>query len=121
MRPALDDIFFDEENFLLAVKTFKRSIVQRTAAGLDGQLAVDTGLRSRKLVQTGQLRAKSQTELQRQIDSINSLIDGQLHTLKCPNGRVFENLLIETFETETILKGGAYVSCEYRITYVQQG
>jgi len=121
MRPALDNIFFDEENFQLEVKTFKRGVIQRSAAGLDGQLAIDTGLRSRKLVQTGQMRAKSQTELQRQIDSVNSLIDGQLHTLKCPDGRVFENLLIETFETETILKGGAYVSCEYRITYVQQG
>ncbi len=121
MRPALDNIYFDDASFTLEVKTLKRSFVQRSAAGLDGQLAIDMGLRDRKLVQTGQLRAKNETELQRQINSINELIDGQLHTLKCSDDRVFDGLLVETFEIEPIVKGGAYVSCAYRITYVKQG
>ncbi len=120
MKSALDNIFFDDETFEVKVKTLKRGTVQRFAAGLDGQITIDLGLRDRKLEQIGQLRAKSEAELQRKIDAINELIDGQLHTLKCSDGRVFDNLLIETFETESVVKGGAYISCSYHITYIQQ-
>jgi len=121
MRPALDNIIFDDDSFTLEVKTLKRSFVQRSAAGLDGQLSIDMGLRDRKLVQTGQLRAKNKTELQRQIDSINELVDGQLHTLKCSDGRVFNNLVVGEFQTDAIIQSGAYVSCSYHITYIKQG
>jgi len=121
MRPALDNIYFDDDNFQIEAKTLKRGVVRRSAAGLDGQLTIDMGLRERKLVQTGQLRAKNEAELQRQITTINELIDGQLHTLKSLDGRVFDNLLVETFETESVVKSGAYVSCAYHITYIKQG
>ncbi|MCE5340534.1 MAG: hypothetical protein LLF92_05325 [Planctomycetaceae bacterium] len=120
MRPALDNIFFDDETFEIEVKTLNRGVVQRSAAGLDGQLTIDMGLRERKLAQTGQLRAKNEAELQRQIDAINELIDGQLHILRSSDGRVFDNLLVETFETESVIKSGAYMSCSYHITYIKQ-
>ncbi|MGB8226606.1 MAG: hypothetical protein WCE45_07075 [Sedimentisphaerales bacterium] len=121
MKAALDDkIFFAEGSFELEVKSPQRSIIQRSAAGLDGQINIDLGSRGRKLIQKGQLRARNQTELQQQIGVINELIDGNLHVLKCSDGNVFENLLIEEFQTEPFISGGAHTSCQYQITYKQQ-
>jgi len=121
MKAVLDEqIIFDQMSFELEVKSPQRSIIQRSAAGLDGQVGIELGLRGRKIVQKGQLRAKSQNEIQQQIDSINELIDGNLHVLKCPDGRVFENLIIESFETDSYVSGGAHISCRFSITYIQQ-
>jgi hypothetical protein len=121
MKAVLDEIVFNEESFELEIKSPQRSVIQRSAAGLDGQVGIDLGLRERKLVQKGVLRAKNQRELQQRIDAINEIIDGNLHTLKCPNGRIFENLLIEELQTGTLINGGAHTSCQYQITYTQQG
>ncbi len=107
--------------FELEVKSPQRDIVQRSAAGLDGQVNIDLGFRGRKIVQKGELRAKNQAELQRQIDQINELIDGKLHILKCPDGRIFENLLIDEFQMGSSVTGGAHTCCQYKIAYTQQG
>jgi hypothetical protein len=121
MKAVLDEqIIFDRTSFELEVKSPQRSIIQRLAAGLDGQVGIEMGLRGRKIVQKGQLRAKSQNEFQQQIDVINELIDGNLHILKCPDGRVFKNLLVEDFQTAPSVSGGAHISCRYSITYIQQ-
>ena len=121
MNAVLDDkIIFNEESFEIEVKSPQRNIVQRSAPGLDGQVSIDLGLRGRKLVQKGELRAKNQTELQKKIDEINELIDGNLHTLKCPDARVFEDILIKEFQTGAAIIGGAHTSCQYHITYIQQ-
>ncbi len=121
MKAVLDEqISFDRMSFELEVKSPQRSIIQRSATGLDGQVGIEMGLRGRKIVQKGQLRAASQNELQQQIDAIDELIDGSLHVLKCPDGRVFENLIIESFQTDHYVSGGAHISCPYSITYVQQ-
>jgi hypothetical protein len=121
MKAALDNLLFDEEGFELEIKSLKRSVISRSAAGLDGQVNIDLGLRDRKIIQLGELRAKSEAELQRKIEEINALVNGQLHTLKCPDGRIFSNLLIEQFETDTVIKGGAQISCPYQIVFLQQG
>jgi hypothetical protein len=121
MKAVLDDeIIFNEESFELEIKSPQRNVLQRSAASLDGQVSIDLGLRGRKLVQKGELRAKSQTELRKRIDGINEFIDGNLHILKCPDGRVFENLLIENFQTDSFISGGVHISCQYHITYLQQ-
>lgn len=121
MKAAIDDkTIFSEAPFELEIKSCQRSTIQRAATGLDGQVSIDLGLRGRKIVQKGVLRARGQTELQQQIDAMNELIDGNLHVLKCPDGRIFENLLIEEFQTGQIVSGGAHVNCEYHITYTQQ-
>ena len=121
MKVVLDDtVFFSEAPFELEIRSVQRSVVQKSAAGLDGQVCIDLGLRARKLVQKGELRARSQTELQKKMDEINELIDGNLHVLKCPDGRIFENLIIENFQVDPFISGGAHVSCEYSITYTQQ-
>ena len=122
MKAVLDnEIIFNEDYFGLEIKSFQREVVQRSAAGLDGQVSIDLGLRGRKLVQKGQLRAKNQAELQEIIDQINGLIDGNEHILRCPDGRVFENLVIENFQAGSFVFGGAQTSCQYQITYLQQG
>ena len=121
MKAVLDnEIIFNEDYFGLEIKSFQREVVQRSAAGLDGQVSIDLGLRGRKLVQKGQLRAKNQAELQEIIDEIDGLIDGNEHILKSPDGRVFENLVIESFQTGSFVFGGAQTSCQYQITYTQQ-
>jgi len=122
MKAAIDNkIFFDEDCFELEIESPQRSVIQRSAAGLDGQVNIDLGLRRRKLIQKGELRAKSQTELQKKIDEINEMIDGEVHILKNTDGRVFENLLIEEFKTGKVINGGVHTSCQYQITYSQQG
>ncbi|MBU1259991.1 MAG: phage tail family protein [Planctomycetes bacterium] len=122
MKAVLDDkVFFSETVFALEVKSPQRDIIQRSAAGLDGQVNIDLGFRGRKIVQKGELRARNQAELQKQIDEINGLIDGKLHILKCPDGRIFENLLIDEFQTGSSVTGGAHICCKYKLTYTQQG
>lgn len=122
MKAVLDDkIFFDENSFELVIKSSQRKIIQRSAAGLDGQISIDLGLRGRKIIQKGLLRGQNQNSLQLQIDAINELLDGSLHNLKCPDGRIFENLLIEDFQTGQLINGGAHSSCQYQIIYNQQG
>lgn len=121
MKAVLDDkTIFNEESFELDVKSPQRNIIQRSAAGLDGQISIDLGLRGRKLVQKGQLRARSLAELQQWVDAVKDFIDGNLHVLKCPDGRIFENLLIEEFQLGQPVSGGAHISCGYHITYIQQ-
>jgi hypothetical protein len=121
MKTVLDEkTIFSEAPFELEVRSHRRGVIQRVAAGLDGQVSIDLGLRGRKIVQKGVLRARGQTELQQQINAVNKLIDGNLHVLRCPDGRIFENLLIEEFQTGQIVSGGANVNCEYHITYTQQ-
>jgi hypothetical protein len=122
MRTAIDsEIFFDEKFFELEIKSFQREIIQKSAVGLDGQVGIDLGLRERKVIQKGQLRSQSQNGLQRQIDAINEFMDGNLHVLQCSDGRVFENLLIEEFQTSSFINGGAHISSQYQIIYKQQG
>jgi len=122
MRAVLDDkIFFPETIFALEVESPQRNIIQKSAAGLDGQVNIDLGFRTRKLVQKGELRARNQAELGKQIDEINELIDGKLHILGSPDGRIFENLLIDEFQTGSSITGGAHTCCQYKITYIQQG
>jgi hypothetical protein len=120
MKAVLDnEIIFNEESFELEIKSFQREVVQRSAAGLDGQVSIDLGLRGRKLVQKGELRAKNQAELQGIIDDINGLIDGNEYILKSSDGRVFENLVIDNFQAGSFVFGGTQASCKYQITYTQ--
>jgi hypothetical protein len=120
MKITLDNIVLNDDSFELDVKSIKRGTIKRYAAGIDGGVCIDLGVQGRRLTQKGNLCAKSEAELQKTIDAINSLIDGLLHTLKCPDGRTFDNLLIEEFEAETMVKSGAHISCPYHINYIQQ-
>lgn len=121
MKPAIDNINLDEDSFELEAASAKRETIKRSAAGLDGQISIDLGLRERKIVLKGELKARSHSELQNRISQIDALIDGNLHTLKCADGSLLCNLIIESFETDLIIKSGTNVSCNFKITLTQQG
>jgi hypothetical protein len=61
---------FDEEGLRIEPGSFGRDSVERTAAGLDGVLSIDLGRRSRKIKQSGVLRAQSRAKMNERIDAI---------------------------------------------------
>jgi hypothetical protein len=114
-------VYFDNDSFSLQIKSGQRNVVEKNAAGLDGTVSIDLGSRARKIIQTGQLRAANKSALNQKIADIDEMFDGQLRTLTAPDGRVFENLRIDSFQTGQIVSGGSSVSCDYEIVYTQLG
>ena len=122
MKANLDEaVYFDEAGTELTVKSWKRDYISRSAAGLDGVINIDLGKRQREIIQTGTFRAPSNQALDRKIEAVNNLIDGQSHTLTLDNGDSFANLNINSFETAKRHIGGAGSSCDYKICYIQLG
>lgn len=122
MKANLDSfVYFDNDNFSLQIKSGQRDIVERSAAGLDGAVSIDLGRRTRKIIQTGQLRAANKFALNQRMADIDEIFDGQLRTLSAPDGQVFENLRIDSFQTGEVVSGGSSVSCNYEIVYTQLG
>ena len=122
MKANLDEIVcFDESPAELIVKNWKRDYISRSVAGLDGVINIDLGKRQREIIQTGTFRAVSNYALDRKIDTINNLIDGQSHTLLWNNGDSFANLKISSFETAKRNLAGIGPSCDYKICYTQLG
>jgi hypothetical protein len=75
-------VVFDRQQLKIEVGSFTRDSIERAVPGLDGVLTVDLGQRSRKIKQTGVLRAKSRTQMNERINTISTLIDGDTHTLE---------------------------------------
>ncbi len=98
---------------------WQRSLQRRGFAGVDGELVLDLGMRSRPISQRGRLQANTADDLQALISPIEALTDGQLHTLTDNHGRIFSRVLIETFQTTTPVKRGRGFWCDYEITYRQ--
>jgi hypothetical protein len=114
-------VYFDNDSFSLQIKSGQRNVVEKNAAGLDGTVSIDLGSRARKIIQTGQLRAANKSALNEKIADIDEMFDGQLRTLSTPDGRIFENLRMDSFQTGQIVSGGSSVSCDYEIVYTQLG
>jgi hypothetical protein len=122
MKANLDNfVYFDSDSFNLQIKSRQRDIVSRKAVGLDGETGIDLGQRSRKLVQSGQLRAANKNMLNEQIADIDKMFDGQSRTLITPGGKAFEDLRIDSFQTGDVVVSGSAVSCNYEIIYTQLG
>ena len=122
MKANLDNfVYFDSDSFNLQIKSRQRDVAERGAVGLDGAVSIDLGQRTRKLIQTGQLRASNKTALNEKIADIDEMFDGQMRTLITPAGRMFENLRIDSFQTEAVVVSGSAVSCTYEIVYTQLG
>lgn len=120
MKATLDgQIVFDGEGLKVQAGNWKRSLVERAIAGLDGVLSIDSGLRGRQIKQTGVLRAASETALGEKISAIGSFMDGEGHTLITDSGEQFDNLRIDSFEVGEKGFGGSSVFCEYGIRYTQ--
>ena len=122
MKTNLDaTVYFDEISAELVVKDWKRDYISRCVAGLDGVINIDLGKRQREIIQTGTLRAVSNQALDKKIDVVNNLIDGQSHKLVWNNGESFDNLKINSFEIAKRHLAGAGPNCDYKICYIQLG
>lgn len=96
-----------------------RAIRRRGMAGLNGELVLDMGRRSRRVVQTGRLQASDAPSLRTLVAAIEAAADGQTHTLVDDAGRTYPNLIVERFELTTPIRRGRDFWCEYRLEYLQ--
>jgi len=92
---------------------------RRGLIGLDGEVILDFGKRSRTIVQRGRLQAATPIALASSITAIEILIDGQSHTLVDSNSQTYNNVLIEEFSPQSPVTLGKNYWCDYRITYRQ--
>ena len=99
--------------------SWARALDRRGFAGLDGEMVIDSGRRSRTIRQIGRLQGATAEDLAGQIDAIESLLDGQVHELADNHGREFPRVLLETFDLSTPLQRGRAFWCEYTLTYRQ--
>ena len=60
---------------------WRRTVQRRAFAGLNGEMALDMGMRSRAILQTGRLQADTASGLRDLIEAIEALVDGRPHTL----------------------------------------
>jgi len=100
-------------------ESWERAIVRRGFPGLDGELLLDLGLRSRTIAQTGRLQGESAAALQAAISRIESFLDGRLHVLVGSLGRTFSPVVVEHFEATTPPQVGRGHWCDYVIRYRQ--
>lgn len=118
MRAKLDSTIEFEE-LEVRPESFRRDAEQRSASGVDGVLSVDLGMRDRKLVCKGALRAQSKAALREKIDTISLLMDGKTHTLTTKDGERFGDLRVDAFKVEKQTHNGAGASCEFEIKFSQ--
>lgn len=120
MSVTLDgQALFDEHHLVIDVGGFSRDSIERKVAGLDGILSIDLGRSSRKIKQTGTLRAKSRTQMNERIDAISALADGGSHTLVTNFGRTLDNLRLDSFKTDKERTDGIGILVDYEIVYTQ--
>lgn len=100
----------------LIVGSWTRQRLRRSLAGLDGEVVVDLGRRSRTLTQQGTLQAATLAGLTALTDAIDQTLDDQLHTLIDPTGRSFANVLIETFTQTSPARLNRLWNCQYTLT-----
>jgi hypothetical protein len=98
---------------------WERSQVRRGFAGVDGEMVVDLGVRSRRIVQTGRLCAPTAAAMNTIIAQIESLQDGQLHALIDNLGRTYAHVMVESFALDGPPKCGRGFWCEYTVNYMQ--
>jgi hypothetical protein len=120
MRATLDgQTLFDEQALELCVGGFSRDSIEKTVPGLDGVLSIDLGQRGRKIKQTGTLRAKSRTQLDKRINAVSAYVDGDTHTLVAADGRQFSSLRMDSLKLGKERIDGAGISVDYEIVYTQ--
>jgi hypothetical protein len=120
MKVTLDaQTLFDEQALEINADSFSRDSIERTVPGLNGVLSLDLGLRSRKIKQTGTLRAKSRSQLDERISRIAAFMDGNTHKLITNSGWEFTNLRMDSFKTGTEHADGTSIVTDYKIIYTQ--
>ncbi len=110
---------FDSGPHDLTPGPWQRCTQRRGFAGLDGEILLDLGLRSRQLAQAGRLQASTAQALHGLIDSIQDLCDGSEHALIDNHEQVYSRVYLERFQVNTPLRRGRGFYCDYRIDYRQ--
>jgi hypothetical protein len=113
------DSLFDSGPHALRFGPWQRSMQRRGFAGVNGELLLDLGLRSRKLTQTGRLQGESPLALHAQLEAISAHSDGATHTLVDNYGQQHPDVILERFETTTPVQRGRGFYCDYLIEYLQ--
>ena len=122
MHTTLDgQAVFDEQELTILVDSPSRASLERSVAGLEGALSIDLGARSRRIRQTGTLRAASRAALNTRTDAIAAFLDGQTHTLTAADGRSYSKLRMDTFRQTDERAAGPGIVIEYEIVYTQLG
>jgi len=120
MKVTLDtQMLFDEQTLEITADSFSRDSIEKTIPGLHGVLSIDLGSRSRKIRQTGTLRAQSRTQLNERTGKISAFMDGDTHTLITSSGTEFTNLRMDSFKTGTEHTDGIGIIIDYEIIYTQ--
>lgn len=96
---------------------WQRSVQRRGFAGLNGELVLDLGLRSRQIFQTGRLQADSASGLNGLLDAINARGDGAEHALVDNHGQSHPHVMLERFEPTSPLQRGRQFYCDYKVDY----
>jgi len=96
-----------------------RSIQRRGFAGLEGEMLLDLGLRSRPIVQTGRLKGATAQQVHEQLAAIGVLCDGKEHDLVDNHGQSYRRVVMEEFAPLTAVIAGRGCHCDYRISYRQ--
>ncbi|UCF43862.1 MAG: hypothetical protein JSV99_02755 [Planctomycetota bacterium] len=110
---------FDEEELEIELGSVRQDSVERAVPGLDGVLSIDLGKRSRKVKQSGVLRAKSQSQMNNRIAAISAFINGNTHKLVISGDGEFDNLRMDTFRVMDDRTSGNGVVIDYEIVYTQ--
>lgn len=120
MNATLDGVVgFEQVD--IAVGSWERGSVERSAAGVDGVVSVDLGLRRREIVQRGLIWAFTNEQLRSKFDTIRMLMDGGTHTMIGDDGSYFDRLRVDGVEEGRRAYSGRGVSCEFEIRYRQLG
>ncbi len=116
---AMLDSTIKFEQLGLEVGSRARDSIERSMVGVDGALSIDLGMRERKIVVKGLLRAISVELLLARENSMAELIDGDMHILESANGVKFENLRIDSFEVTRQDYSGSGVCSEFTMQVTQ--
>lgn len=98
---------------------WSRGVQRRSFAGVDGELVLDLGIRSREVLQTGRLHADSDAALTALIAAIEAAADGQPHALADNRGQTYPRAILERFQLAGPRRQSRGVVCDYEITYRQ--
>ena len=118
MKTTLDGII-EFEQTQLAVGSWRRESIERSAAGVDGAVKVDLGRRTREIVQKGVIQSGSRAALLAKVDIISDMANGASHTVEIAEGDKFENMWIEKVVVGSTEYRGSGTSVEIEIKYVQ--
>jgi hypothetical protein len=119
MGVNLDGKRLFEEAAMIEIESIRRGSIERATAGLDGVMSIDMGNRGRKILQKGELRARSKAELNKRIEAISAFIDGDTHTLAGSEGNTYDNVRMDSIDIKNERVSGSSVVADYEIIYRQ--